>query len=75
MKQPTGYGFLIDKTLKKLQSIYLQAFKEQGIDLADVPGTGPDGKVTEKDILSYTPEADEYDAFNASIHAIVLSYH
>ena len=33
MKQPTGYGFLIDKTLKKLQSIYLQAFKENGVDL------------------------------------------
>ncbi len=33
MKQPTGYGFLIDKTLKKLQSIYLKAFKEHGIDL------------------------------------------
>lgn len=33
MKQSTGYGFFIDKTLKKLQSIYLQAFKENGIDL------------------------------------------
>lgn len=33
MKKTTGYGFLIDKTLKKIQSIYLQAFKEQGIDL------------------------------------------
>lgn len=33
MKKTTGYGFLIDKTLKKIQSIYLQAFKEQGVDL------------------------------------------
>ena len=33
MKQPSGYGFLIDKTLKKLQSIYLQAFKDNGVDL------------------------------------------
>lgn len=33
MKQPSGYGFFIDKTLKKLQSIYLQAFKENSIDL------------------------------------------
>ena len=33
MKQPSGYGFSIDKTLKKLQSIYLQAFKEHGVDL------------------------------------------
>lgn len=33
MKQPSGYGFLIDKTLKKLQSIYLHAFKDNGVDL------------------------------------------
>lgn len=33
MKKPSGYGFLIDKTLKKIQSIYLQSFKEQGVDL------------------------------------------
>ena len=33
MKQPSGYGFLIDKTLKKLQSIYLYAFKDNGVDL------------------------------------------
>ena len=33
MKQPSGYGFFIDKTLKKLQSIYLKAFKENDIDL------------------------------------------
>ena len=33
MKQPSGYGFVIDKTLKKLQSIYLQAFKEHDVDL------------------------------------------
>lgn len=33
MKQPSGYGFLIDKTLKKLQSIYLHAFRENGVDL------------------------------------------
>jgi len=34
MKQPSGYGFFIDKTLKKLQSVYLQAFKQHGIDLS-----------------------------------------
>lgn len=44
--------------------------KEQNIDLADVTGTGPNGKVTEKDILSYTPEPDEYDSFNAAPQAI-----
>lgn len=33
MKNHSGYGFYIDKTLKKLQSIYLQVFKEKGIDL------------------------------------------
>ncbi len=33
MKNPTGYGFFIDKTLKKLQTVYLQVFKEHGIDL------------------------------------------
>lgn len=47
--------------------------KEQGIDLADVTGTGPNGKVTEKDILSYTPEPDEYDSFNAAPQAIELA--
>lgn len=44
--------------------------KEQDIDLAEVTGTGPEGRVTEKDILSYTPEADEYDSFNAAPQAI-----
>lgn len=44
--------------------------KEQGIDLEDVTGTGPNGKVTEKDILSYTPEPDKYDSFNAAPQAI-----
>jgi len=33
MKKPSGYGFYIDKTLKKLQSVYLKAFKDNGIDL------------------------------------------
>lgn len=33
MKKPSGYGFYIDKTLKKLQSIYLQSFRENDIDL------------------------------------------
>ncbi len=47
--------------------------KEQGIDLADVTGTGPNGRVTEKDILSYTPEPDEYDGFNAAPQAIELA--
>ena len=29
--------------------------KEKEIDLADVTGTGPNGRVTEKDVLAYTP--------------------
>lgn len=33
MPQTTEYGFYIDKTLKKLQSIYLQTFKKNAIDL------------------------------------------
>lgn len=34
MENQGGYGFYIDKTLKKLQSIYLQVFKENEIDLS-----------------------------------------
>lgn len=47
--------------------------KEQGIDLGAVNGTGPSGMVTEKDILAYTPEPDEYAAFNATDSAIALA--
>ncbi|WP_028582603.1 dihydrolipoamide acetyltransferase family protein [Desulfogranum japonicum] len=47
--------------------------KEQGIDLHDVTGTGPNGRVTEKDILSYTPPPDEYAGFNAAPQAIALA--
>ncbi len=31
--------------------------QERGIDLADVTGTGPGGRIVEKDVLSYTPAA------------------
>jgi len=47
--------------------------KKQNIDLADVTGTGPNGRVTEKDVLSYTPEPDAYDSFNAAPQAIELA--
>ena len=47
--------------------------KEQGIDLAEVKGTGPNGRVTEKDVLAYTPEPDEYASFNAAPQAIALA--
>ena len=47
--------------------------KEQGIELGAVNGTGPSGMVTEKDILAYTPEPDEYAAFNATDSAIALA--
>lgn len=43
--------------------------KERGIDLGDVTGTGPGGRVTEKDVLGYTPEPDAYDACNAAPNA------
>ncbi len=44
--------------------------KEREIDLGDVTGTGPNGRVTEKDVLGYTPAPDEYDAYNAAPSAI-----
>ena len=33
MKEDIPYGYHIDKTLKKIQSSYLKAFADQGIDL------------------------------------------
>lgn len=33
MNDSKGYGFYIDKTLKKIQNVYLQAFKEHKIDV------------------------------------------
>lgn len=47
--------------------------KEKDIDLADVTGTGPNGRITEKDVLAYTPPADEYDTFNAAPQAKALA--
>lgn len=47
--------------------------KEQNIDLAEVKGTGPNGRVTEKDVLAYTPQPDEYASFNAAPQAIALA--
>jgi len=47
--------------------------KERDIDLHDVTGTGPNGRVTEKDVLAYTPEPDEYASFNAAPQAIALA--
>ncbi|MGD9950592.1 MAG: 2-oxo acid dehydrogenase subunit E2 [Desulfobulbus sp.] len=47
--------------------------KEGGIDLGDVTGTGPNGRVTEKDVLAYTPEPDAYASFNAAPQAIALA--
>nr|WP_321467828.1 2-oxo acid dehydrogenase subunit E2 [uncultured Desulfobulbus sp.] len=44
--------------------------KEKDIDLGDVTGTGPGGRVTEKDVLAYTPAPDEYDAYNAAPSAM-----
>nr|WP_275889074.1 dihydrolipoamide acetyltransferase family protein [Desulfobulbus rhabdoformis] len=47
--------------------------KEKDIDLADVTGTGPNGRVTEKDVLGYTPAPDEYDSYNAAPQAIAFA--
>jgi len=47
--------------------------KEKGLDLAIIKGTGPSGRITEKDVLSYTPPADEYDSYNAAPSAIAFA--
>lgn len=47
--------------------------KEKGYDLSDITGSGPNGRVTEKDVLAYTPPADEYDSYNAAPQAIDLA--
>ncbi|OHB57606.1 MAG: hypothetical protein A2Y07_07050 [Planctomycetes bacterium GWF2_50_10] len=30
---------------------------EKGIDIRQIPGTGPDGRITERDVISYSPTA------------------
>nr|WP_319394651.1 dihydrolipoamide acetyltransferase family protein [uncultured Desulfobacter sp.] len=65
-KSKTG-GFVLASPIAR------RLAREKGIDLGDVSGTGPNGRVTEKDILSYTPPPDEYDAFNAAPQAIALA--
>jgi len=66
-KKVTTKGFVVASPLAR------RLAREQGIDLAEVNGTGPDGRVTEKDVLAYTPQADEYASFNAAPQAIALA--
>ncbi len=49
--------------------------RERGIDLALVRGTGPNGRITEQDILTHTPEAGTPGAaaVNAAPQAIALA--
>lgn len=47
--------------------------REKNIDLADVTGTGPNGRVTDKDVLAYTPPTDIYAGVNAAPQAIELA--
>ena len=49
--------------------------RERGIDLAQVTGTGPNGRITEKDILEFKPPAPAPPAaqINASPQAVALA--
>ncbi len=48
--------------------------KERGIDLARVTGTGPNGRVTEQDVLDFDPAAAVPEAtVNASPQAVALA--
>ncbi len=66
-KKPESGGFV------KASPAARRLAKEKGIDLAEVTGSGAGGRITEKDILNYTPPADEYASYNAAPQAIELA--
>ncbi len=66
-KKPESGGFV------RASPIARRLAKEKGINLAEVVGTGTGGRITEKDILNYTPPADEYASYNAAPQAIELA--